>query len=141
MKNTNLLVLAVISGILQGIFNTFGTIAGELLSVAGYADDIIGLCGALFIGGGVIGAAIYGCILSKTQAYKKALISQCIASIVTMTMFLCFFSFKCGFLACGLCFVMGFSSIPSIVDAVDLGAEISYPTNESFSTGIIMISG
>ena len=36
---------------------------------------------------------------------------------------------------------MGASSIPSIVIAVDLGAEISYPFNESFSTGIIMIVG
>lgn len=36
---------------------------------------------------------------------------------------------------------MGVASIPSIVIAVDLGAEIAYPTNESFSTGIIMISG
>lgn len=36
---------------------------------------------------------------------------------------------------------MGIASIPSIVIAVDLGAEISYPINESFSTGIVMMAG
>jgi len=141
MKNTNLLILASISGILQGIFNTFGTVAGELLSAAGYADYCCCICGALYIGGGVVGAAIYGCILSKTQAYKKAMISQCIASIAVLICFMCFFSFQNCWIAGVLCFSMGFASIPSIVIAVDLGAEITYPTNESFSTGIIMICG
>jgi len=74
-KNTNLLVLSAISGIVQGIFNTFGTCAGEFLSAGGYSDHVISYGGALFILGGVIGAAVYGYILSKTQAYKKAMIS------------------------------------------------------------------
>ena len=74
-KNTNLLVLSGCSGILQGIFNTFGTCAGEMLSAGGYSDHVISYAGALFILGGVIGAATYGYILYKTQAYKKAMIS------------------------------------------------------------------
>ena len=51
------------------------------------------------------------------------------------------FPYKSAIATVTLCFLMGFASIPSIVIAVDLGAEISYPFNESFSTGIIMICG
>lgn len=69
------------------------------------------------------------------------MISQCLFTLIVVIMFLCFFSYKSGLIASVLCFLMGIASIPSIVIAVDLGAEISYPTNESFSTGIIMICG
>jgi len=58
-----------------------------------------------------------------------------------MILFMLLFPYKSAIATVTLCFLMGFASIPSIVIAVDLGAEISYPFNESFSTGIIMIFG
>lgn len=43
-----------------GMFNALYTIISELLCPSGYTNTFAGLCAALMISGGVVGAAISG---------------------------------------------------------------------------------
>ena len=39
------------------------------------------------------------------------------------------------------CFVIGFSMIPIMAVGFELGVEVTYPIDESFSTGLLMFAG
>jgi hypothetical protein len=39
------------------------------------------------------------------------------------------------------CFIVGFSMIPIMAVGFELGVEVTYPIDESYSTGLLMFSG
>ena len=39
------------------------------------------------------------------------------------------------------CFIVGFSMIPIMAVGFELGVEVTYPIDESYSTGILMLAG
>lgn len=39
------------------------------------------------------------------------------------------------------CFVIGFSMIPIMAVGFELGVEVTYPIEESYSTGLLMFAG
>jgi hypothetical protein len=51
-----------------------------------------------------------------------------------------FYSGKSGLVAF-CCFVVGFSMIPIMAVGFELGVEVTYPIDESYSTGLLMFAG
>ena len=65
-KNTNMLILMMTYGQIVGIFNTMGTILGEIAPAYGYSVNESANLGAMFIVGGVIGCIPIGVYVGKT---------------------------------------------------------------------------
>ncbi|KAI3351420.1 hypothetical protein L3Q82_020277 [Scortum barcoo] len=73
LKNKAYLVLLLCfarSGV--AVFTCFSTLLEQILCVQGYANDFAGLCGALFIVFGVVGAGALGLYVDKTKKFIEA---------------------------------------------------------------------
>mmetsp|Transcript_21902 Transcript_21902/g.34020 ORF Transcript_21902/g.34020 Transcript_21902/m.34020 type:complete len:231 (+) Transcript_21902:805-1497(+) len=140
LTDGNLWLLFGVFGLIQGSFNTFGTIVGYLGDSFGYTTDQSSLFGALFIVGGIVGCVVFSIWLEKTLAYKKALITVCFLSslLILVTYFI---MPNQEMVASCITFVfLGFSMIPILATSFDFGVEITYPIGESYSTGLLMSS-
>ncbi|XP_059142550.1 solute carrier family 49 member A3-like [Physella acuta] len=124
------------------LFTANTTFLEQILCPQNYDNNFAGLCGALMIGLGAVGAFIAGFIADKTKKFAEVtkigfclstlcgiafaqlarLRGQAIATATSITMF--------GF--------FGFAVYPT---SLELAVELTYPVAEATSTGIIFLSG
>ncbi|XP_062405536.1 solute carrier family 49 member A3-like [Sardina pilchardus] len=135
-----LLLLCFGSGI--GIFTCFSSLLEQMLCVKGYNNDFAGLCGALFILCGVIGAGALGLYVDRTKKFTEVTkINMCLASL-GCTAFAVFSQMRGQkvllAVMCSLFGLFGFSVYPV---AMELTVECSYPVGEATSAGLIFIAG
>ena len=94
----------------------------------------------MFIIGGIIGCVPFGIWVGSKQTYKAAITIICVGATAFAT--LEYFFFGVGpdhvWVVYLLCFGQGFVSLPIMSVAFDFGAEITYPIDASFSTGLLM---
>ncbi|KAG1681803.1 Solute carrier family 49 member A3 [Nymphon striatum] len=144
MLGTNVayIILAITLGAGLGGVSALMTILQPFLCSRGYSDDFTGLCGALLIASGLVGAGITGTIVDKTKTFTEATkICFCFAAFSAI-----FFSIivqKHGLeipvaLSCCLVGFFGFAAYPV---GLELGVECSYPVPEATSSGIIIVLG
>ncbi|XP_008289945.1 solute carrier family 49 member A3 isoform X2 [Stegastes partitus] len=142
LKNKAYLILLLCFGSGIAVFTCFSTLLEQILCVQGYSNDFAGLCGALFIVFGVIGAGALGLYVDKTKKFIEATkinmgftALSCIAFSVVSLMP----QQKAAVAAvCSLFGLFGFSIYPV---AMELSVECSYPVGEATSAGLIFISG
>nr|XP_024659874.1 solute carrier family 49 member A3 isoform X2 [Maylandia zebra] len=72
LTNRAYLVLLLCFGSGIAVFTCFSTLLDQILCVKGYTNDFAGLCGALFIVFGIIGAGILGLYVDKTKKFMEA---------------------------------------------------------------------
>ncbi|CDW77331.1 major facilitator superfamily protein [Stylonychia lemnae] len=139
--NKNVWLLVIIFGFVQGVFNTLGTVVGEISAQYDYGADAASLFGAIFIIGGIIGSACFGVWVEIKKTYKLSVIIISILSALSIVGVA--FSFMTGlvWLSTLFCFIVGFSMIPIMAVGFELGVEVTYPIDESYSTGLLMFSG
>ncbi|XP_027029363.1 solute carrier family 49 member A3 [Tachysurus fulvidraco] len=142
LKNKAYMILLVCFGSGIGIFTCFSTLLEQILCVKGYANDFAGLCGALFIVFGVLGAAILGYIVDKTKLFTECLkISMCLTSLAC-TMFAVVSQLRDQKIVIGLvCAFFGLFGFATYPVAMELSVECSYPVGEATSAGLVFISG
>lgn len=68
-----MILLTLVLGQIVGVFNTMGTIIGEVSNEYNYSTADSANLGAAFIVGGVIGCIPFGIVVGKYQNYKSAL--------------------------------------------------------------------
>ena len=91
--------------------------------------------------GGLIGSAAFGVWVEMKKTYKLSVIVISILSVLSMAATsLSFLSGKAG-LVTFCCFVIGASMIPIMAVGFELGVEVTYPIDESYSTGLLMFAG
>ncbi|XP_062249576.1 solute carrier family 49 member A3 [Platichthys flesus] len=142
MKNRPYLVLLVCFGSGIGVFTSFSTLLEQILCVQGYTNDFAGLCGALFIVFGIVGAGALGPYVDKSKKFIEA------TKIPMSLTALCFIAFSVVSLmreqkvalavVCSLCGFFGFSIYPVVME---LSVECSYPVGEATSAGLVFVSG
>ncbi|XP_072524958.1 solute carrier family 49 member A3 [Salminus brasiliensis] len=142
MKNKAYVILLLGFSSTIGIFTCFSTLLEQILCVKGYPNDFAGMCGALFIVFGVIGAALLGYFVDKTKMFTEAIkISMCLTSLAC-TAFAVVSQMReqkaAVGVVCALFGLFGFSIYPV---AMELSVECSYPVGEATSAGLIFISG
>ncbi|KAB0398244.1 hypothetical protein E2I00_008834 [Balaenoptera physalus] len=71
-RNEAYVILAVCSGGSIGIFSSFSSLLEQILCVNGYSSEFAGLCGALFIAFGVLGALALGLYVDRTKHFTGA---------------------------------------------------------------------
>lgn len=123
------------------MFNTLGTVVGEIADQYGFSADDASLFGAVFIIGGLVGSAAFGIWVELKKTYKLSVIIISLLSVLSMIG--TSFSFLSGnsILVTVACFLVGASMIPIMAVGFELGVEVTHPIDESFSTGLLMSAG
>ncbi|XP_012901230.2 solute carrier family 49 member A3 isoform X4 [Mustela putorius furo] len=83
LRNRAYIILAVCFGGGIGIFSSFSVLLEQVLCVKGYSNEFAGLCGALFIVFGVLGALVLSLYVDRTKQFTEVVkIGFCLTSIV-----------------------------------------------------------
>lgn len=114
---------------------------GDVCDSFGFSVDNSSLFGALFIGGGILGSALFGVYVEITKQYKRALLGIGFFSVVFLILNLAFIESKSVITYAFICLGLGASTVPIMAISFDFGVELSYPIEESYSTGVIMSFG
>ncbi|XP_029458607.1 solute carrier family 49 member A3 [Rhinatrema bivittatum] len=142
MKNKAYIILMVCFGAGIGIFTSFSALLEQILCVAGYSNFIAGLCGALFILFGIIGALLLGLYIDRTKKFEEVTkICFSLTALASIGFALASQLRKQIILLAVICSVFGFCGFSIYPICMELSVECSYPVGEGTSTGLIFISG
>lgn len=136
------IILLVVMGGGIGMFNCLYSILQQLLCPYAYANWFSGLCAAMMIVGGVIGATASGIFVDKTRRYTETMkVSMTLAVIfglaflqLSMIPYIPYFIL----LTCFMFGVMGLAMYPV---GLEMSAECTFPVAETTSTGLVVLSG
>ncbi|KAG7237978.1 hypothetical protein INR49_031494 [Caranx melampygus] len=168
LKNKAYLILLLCFGSGIAVFTCFSTLLEQILCVQGYTNNFAGLCGALFIVFGIVGAGALGLFVDKTKMFNEATkinmsftALACIAfavsehnnnnnnnnnnsssssSKITMRGQVSLMPQQEVAVA-AVCSLFGFFGFSIYPVAMELSVECSYPVGEATSAGLIFVSG
>ncbi|XP_040589420.1 solute carrier family 49 member A3 isoform X2 [Mesocricetus auratus] len=142
IQNKAYVILAVCFGGGIGVFSSFSALLEQILCASGYSNEFSGLCGALFIVFGILGALLLGLYVDRTKHFTEATkIGLCLTSL-TFVAFALVSQLRGQTLAlaaiCSLLGLFGFSVAPVVME---LAVECSFPVGEGASSGLIFVLG
>ena len=127
-----------ISFIGLGIFNGVTTWVEAMIRPRGFTPGDAGTLGALMIVGGVIGAVVIPALSDKQQMRQRYLY---VAFIGAMPGMLGLTFATSAWLLFTSAFLMGFFLVSAMPIAMQYAAEITYPTPEGTSNGLMQLTG
>lgn len=142
LRNRAYLILLLCFGAGIAVFTCFSTLLEQILCVQGYTNEFAGLCGALFIVFGVVGAGFLGIYVDKTKKFTETTKIN-----LSFTALACIaFSVVCQIreqkaAVAAVCSLFGFFGFSIYSVAMELSVECSYPVGEATSAGLIFMSG
>lgn len=142
LRNRAYLILLLCFGSGIAVFTCFSTLLDQILCVKGYTNDFAGLCGALFIVFGIIGAGILGLYVDKTKKFMEATkinMSFCAVACIAFSVVSLMPQQKVAVAA--VCSFFGFFGFSIYPVAMELSVECSYPVGEATSAGLVFVSG
>jgi MFS family permease len=128
----------VVSFIGLGIFNGITTWVENIIRPRGFTPADAGTLGALMLGGGLLGALLIPYLSDrqqKRQFYLLIGIGFAIPGLIGVTYA------QTGWLLFGSAFLMGFFLVSANPVGMQYAAEITYPTPEGTSNGLIQLFG
>ncbi|CAK6965362.1 solute carrier family 49 member A3 [Scomber scombrus] len=142
LMNKAYLVLLLCFGSGIAVFTCFSTLLEQILCVQGYTNDFAGLCGALFIVFGIVGAGALGLYVDKTKKFTEATKINMSFTAVACVAFsvVCLLREQKAAVAV-VCSFFGFFGFSIYPVAMELSVECSYPVGEATSAGLIFVSG
>ncbi|KIH49552.1 hypothetical protein ANCDUO_20372 [Ancylostoma duodenale] len=152
MTSKQYLILFIVMGGGIGMFNCLYTIMQELLCPSGYSNSFVGICAALMIIGGIIGAAgsvllmhhfdAVGVFVDRTKMYEETMKVAMGLAVVFGLIFmqLTLHPNFAPFLA-ATCILFGIFGLATYPVGLELSAECTFPVSEATSTGLIVLSG
>ncbi|XP_069623767.1 solute carrier family 49 member A3 isoform X2 [Ranitomeya imitator] len=109
---------------------------------AGLKQFISGLCGALFIVFGAIGALLCGLYVDRTKKFTEVVKISFALTALTVIVFAVVSNLKkVAPLLVVICSLLGFFGFAIYPISMELAVECSYPVGEGSSTGLAFISG
>ncbi|XP_060565003.1 solute carrier family 49 member A3-like [Ruditapes philippinarum] len=142
LKNKRYWFLNFVFGTGLALFTAYSSFLDQMLCPRGYTDTFAGVCGALMIGTGAIGAVFAGIYVDKTKRFEE-LVKVCWC-------FSCLFAVAFSqvarlrdqevlvALSTALFGGFGFAIYPI---CMELAVEVTYPVAEATSAGLMVISG
>ncbi|KAK7479160.1 hypothetical protein BaRGS_00029601, partial [Batillaria attramentaria] len=135
-------ILFMVFGAGLALFTAFTTFLEQILCPRGYSNDFSGLCGALLIACGVVGAGVTGALVDKTKRFEEVAKSCYVVALFAGIIF----TEVCRYrhleipiaLSVGVFGFFGFGSYPV---CMEMAVEITYPVAEATSSGLLFISG
>lgn len=138
MSNRNFILLLVIFFIGLGVFNSVTTWIEQILGPRGFNAEQAGLSGGMMIIGGIVGALILP-ILSDKYKNRKFFIQLALAGAVLGLAGVTFATNYTLLLISSA--VLGFFLLSAGPIGFQYGAEITYPTSEGTSNGMMILAG
>lgn len=136
-KQRDMILLLILFFFGLGMFNAVTTWIEQILSPRGFNSEQAGLIGGVMMIGGIIGAVILPLLSDKLRKRKPLLILTMIGIVPGLIGL----TFATGFpmlLVSG--FILGFFIMSAGPIGFQYGAEISYPTPESSSQGMLLLA-
>ncbi|XP_012938860.1 solute carrier family 49 member A3 [Aplysia californica] len=141
-KNFAFWMLAFSMGGGLALFSAYTTFLEQILCPQNYDNSFAGLCGALMIAAGAVGAVIAGVIADKTRKFSEVTKLGFVFSNLAGIAFVQLARYRDLEYPVAICITLfgafGFAVYPT---ALELAVEVTYPVAEATSTGIIFISG
>jgi len=138
LHNKNFYWLLLIFFVGLGIFNCVTTWIEDIVRPRGFLAEQAGICGGLMIVGGILGALIMPMLSDRLRKRKLFIIIAlfgCIIGLVGVT----FATTYNMLLASGM--ILGFFLLSAGPIGFQYGAEITYPTSEGTSNGLLILAG
>ena len=132
------LLYLIVSFIGLGIFNGITTWVENIIRPRGFTPTDAGTLGALMLGGGLIGALVIPYFSDRQQKRQRYLligIGFAIPGLIGVAYA------QSGWLLFGSAFLMGFFLVSANPVGMQYAAEITYPTPEGTSNGLIQLFG
>ncbi|XP_023651571.1 solute carrier family 49 member A3 isoform X1 [Paramormyrops kingsleyae] len=142
LRNKQYMVLLLFFGTGIGVFTCFSSLLEQILCVRGYTNDFSGLCGALFIVFGIVGAAFLGLYVDRTKKFMEAAkINMSLSALACAALAVVSQMRDQKATVAAICSLFGFFGFSVFPVVMELSVECSYPVGEASSAGLIFISG
>ncbi|KAJ9463283.1 putative MFS-type transporter C09D4.1 [Diplonema papillatum] len=128
-------------GVGMGAFNTIATLLNQVVKPFGYGNTQSSVFGAMNIIFGLIGSGVAGVLMDTTHRFKAIYVAWLIIGSASMILFWALLDQHVTFLLYVACAIAGFFIVPAIPVAMEFGAEIMYPMEETQTTGMLVLSG
>jgi MFS family permease len=138
IKQSDMIYLIIVFFISLGIFNAVTTWIEQIVRPRGFTITEAGICGALMMVGGIIGASILPALSDKLRKRKIFIVITLIGAvpgIIGLT-----FAGTYGLLLVS-CFIFGFFLMAGAPICFQYSAEVSYPAPEATSQGLLLLAG
>ncbi|XP_036135112.1 solute carrier family 49 member A3 [Molossus molossus] len=142
LRNKAYVVLALCFGGGVGIFTSFSALLQQILCASGYSNEFAGLCGALFIVFGILGALVLGLYVDRTKHFTEAIkIGFCLTSVVCVAFALVSQLQGQAVALAAICSLLGLFGFSVAPVAMELAVECSFPVGEGAAAGLVFILG
>ncbi|XP_053778765.1 solute carrier family 49 member A3 isoform X2 [Desmodus rotundus] len=142
LRNKAYIILAVCFGGGVGIFSSFSVLLQQVLCVKGYSNEFAGLCGALFIVFGILGALGLGLYVDRTRHFMEAVkVGFCLTSLVCVAFALVSQLRGQTIALATICSLLGFFGFSVAPVAMELAVECSFPVGEGAAAGLVFVLG
>ncbi|XP_045690170.1 solute carrier family 49 member A3 isoform X5 [Phyllostomus hastatus] len=142
LRNKAYVVLAVCFGGGVGIFSSFSVLLQQVLCVEGYSNEFAGLCGALFIVSGILGALGLGLYVDRTRHFTEAVkVGFCLTSLVCVAFALVSQLRGQAVALAAICALLGLFGFSVAPVAMELAVECSFPVGEGAAAGLVFVLG
>jgi MFS family permease len=137
-RNKDFLFLLIIFFVGLGIFNAVTTWIEDILRPRGFSSTQAGVIGGLMIFGGILGALV---LPSLSDHYRRRT-PFILLALTGATLGLVGVTYLPGYgLVLAAAFVLGFFLLSAGPIGFQYGAEVTYPTPEGTSTGLLLMMG
>jgi len=122
----------------MGVYNGVTTWVEQIVHPRGFSATDAGLIGALMLGGGLIGAVVVSALSDWQQKRVRFLVLGLVLAVPGL-LGVAFFSTP--WLLYAAAFLLGFFLVPVMPIGMQYAAEVTYPTPEGTSNGLIQLFG
>jgi len=137
-RERNFILLMIIFFVGLGAFNAVTTWIEDILRPRGFTSTQAGIAGGLMIAGGILGALV---LPSLSDRFRKRT-PFIIAAILGATLGLIGITYITGYwFLLVAAFIMGFFLLSAGPIGFQYGAEVTYPTPEGTSNGLLLLMG
>jgi cyanate permease len=137
-KQADMIYLIIVFFISLGIFNAVTTWIEQIVRPRGFTITEAGICGALMMVGGIIGASLLPFLSDKMRRRKIFIVITLIGAVPGMIGL----TFVTGYnLLLVSSFVLGFFLMAGAPICFQYSAEVSYPAPEATSQGLLLLAG
>ncbi|GAB6024543.1 hypothetical protein CHUAL_009696 [Chamberlinius hualienensis] len=143
MKNKNFMVLALTIGGGMGLISTLQSLMAQILCPSGYDNKIAGICSAAMVLSGFVGGGVYIKISEKVNIMEELIKIGFTVSVVVSIVFTLLIRIDTyiGWALALTIGIFGFLAMGIYPLCLETGVETSYPLDESFTSGFIVVSG
>ena len=137
-SNRNYIYMFICFNSLYGLYCAISGVMSAFTDYYKYTSSEISIVCLMFSIAGILNSFFIGTLLDKYQCYRKALITLCIASMISLGLSAVGLPSKKLGIAGGIMVLTGASMIPIVTICFSFAAELSYPVPESYSIGIMI---